>query len=452
MNSTINETVFYHIYPLGLCNCPRHNDFHQPAGDGLRRLADELHNIKNQGFNAIYIGPLFESSAHGYDTVDYFWVDRRLGTNLDLIEFVQRAHELNIKVVLDAVFNHTGRDFFAFKDLQQNLWNSNYKDWYQNVDLNNRSPYGDNFSYNNWAGCNDLVKLNLDNPEVQKHIFQAVKKWITEFKIDGLRLDAADVMSPDFMKKLRTKCLELNSDFWLMGEVVHGDYNNWANDQMLHSVTNYQLHKGMWSSFKDHNFFEVAYSLKQMFADGGKFNGKMLYNFLDNHDVNRVANSIDDQNQLVPLYALLFTVPGIPSIYYGSQYGIRGERNDNGDYQLRPAMEPFSKLPEFAYPKTDSNHLLEKIKQFSKIRKENQALMKGNYREIFVSNNCFGFLREFYGSKTLVILNCDSKMQEFVNKKGPQGNYKSLLDGQNYWLQEESRIMIKPYEVLILSN
>jgi len=437
MNATVSEDFFYHIYPLGLCSCPRQNDFCQPAGDGLIRLTGELESIRNLGVTALYLGPLFESTAHGYDTVDYFWVDRRLGTNDDLIRFVERAHELGLKVVLDAVLNHTGRHFFAFRDLQEKGRESQYRDWYFDVNFDCNSPYNDGFSYANWAGCNDLVKLNLRNPAVKEHLFAAVTHWITDFHIDGLRLDAADVMDFDFQRQLRELCCRLEPDFWLMGEVVHGDYRQWVNSSMLHSVTNYQLHKGMWSSFNDRNFFEVAWTLKQQFASGGALENQLLYNFLDNHDVNRVASVVKDCRHLIPLYGLLFTVPGIPSVYYGSQWGLRGQRDQFGDAQLRPSLPPFvTDIPEFARPDPALPYgaLENAITTYSRIRRENQALQKGTYREISVTNTLFAFEREFFGSRTLVLSNCADYDQQWQFQTVPGGTWRNLVTGETVQL------------------
>lgn len=434
MINEIKTTVFYHIYPLGLFNCPKLNDFKQAAGNGLKQLTQELPEIRNNGFNAIYIGPVFESTAHGYDTLDYFWVDRRLGTNEDLTYFVETAHSLGIKVILDAVFNHSGRHFFAFKDLQQNLPTSRYKDWYQNINFNSNNHFNDGFTYQNWAGCDDLVKFNLENTEVQNHIFEAVRKWITEFKIDGLRLDAADVMSFNFMSKLKDFCISLKPDFWLMGEVVHGDYNLWVNEQMLNSVTNYQLYKGMWSSFNEKNFYEVQWSLKRMFSETeGIYKNMLLYNFLDNHDVNRIASTVHDPKNLYPLYTMLFAVPGIPSVYYGSENGIKGVRTENTDYQLRPSLPPFSPIPDFALPDSQCLEVKNHIRKLSEIRQNVPALQDGNYRELLVSNTTFAFLRQKGTSRVIAAFNCEDYPQELnFNISGPAAN---LFNGEKFYLE-----------------
>jgi len=432
MNSQIENKFFYHIYPLGMCNARKENDFSSPKADYLLKLCGELDRISALGVNAIYIGPLFESSKHGYDTVDYWWVDRRLGNNEDFAFFVEQCHQKGISVVVDAVFNHTGRDFFAFKDIQQRGQTSQYKDWYLNLNFNGHSNYGDPFTYEGWAGCMDLIKLNVDNPDVQKHIFGAVEHWIKDFNIDGLRLDAADVLSQGFMSNLRSFCLNLKKDFWLMGEVVHGDYNNWVNGDRLHSVTNYQLYKGMWSSFNCANMFEVAWSLKEEFGDIGKYKNMMLYNFLDNHDVNRLASAVNKPQYLFPLYGLLFTVPGIPSIYYGSEKGICGKRGAYDDFQLRPALPPFvPEMPDFAKPLVDSSALEGAIKKFAEIRSKSNALKKGCYKELAVTNTSLVFEREFFGERVIIVINQSDNTQT-VKMPRQSGNWTDLLNGQEY--------------------
>lgn len=431
MKSSISEAVFYHIYPLGMMGCPTRNDFSCPAGDAFEKLEGQLDSIKETGCNALYIGPVFESTSHGYDTVDYYHIDRRLGNNESFKKFCENAHAKGFKIVLDAVFNHTGRDFFAFKDIQVNGWNSIYRDWYLNLHFDRRSCYGDNFDYDGWAGCKDLVKLNGDNPAVKEHIFGAVKFWYQEFKIDGLRLDAADVLSKGFMDDLRRFCNSINPDIWLMGEVVHGDYNNWVRPERLDSVTNYELYKGLWSSFNCQNFFEVAYSLNRQFGNGGIYKNSLLYNFADNHDVDRVASILSKNEYLFPLYGLLFTVPGVPSIYYGSEIGLKGKRNRDGDKELRPWYEK-GNCPDFAKPSVDSQALQSCIKKFAEIRSQYDALKKGNYSQLAVTNKQFAFMRDFYGQQVIVAANCEDNSQSLRINNAPQGNWEDVLNGVWY--------------------
>lgn len=443
MKSNITDAVFYHIYPLGMDGCPRNNDFSCAAGNTFERLAGYLDEIKTLGCNALYIGPLFESTAHGYDTVDYYHVDRRLGNNEKFSEFCKTAHEKGFKIILDAVLNHTGRDFFAFKDIQQNGQDSRFKDWYLNLHFDRQSCYGDRFDYDGWAGCMDLVKLNVDNPEVRDHLFGAVKLWYEEFGIDGLRLDAADVLSPSFMDALRSFCDSINPDLWLMGEVVHGDYNNWARPGRIDSVTNYELYKGMWSSLNCQNYYEVAYSLNRQFGEGGLYHYAPLYNFVDNHDVNRVASILTDSRWLFPLYGMLFTVPGVPSIYYASEIGVRGKRDEWSDSQLRPYWDfKVENLPEFAKPEVDSGALKNAIRKFAKIRSESDALKKGSYKQLAITNTQFAFMREYEGQEVIVALNCEMEKKPLA-VSGVAGMWEDVLNGGTFNSKELENLEIE---------
>ncbi len=453
MNTNFSDKIFYHIYALGLGNCPRKNDFSCPAGNFFERLTQDLERIQSLGFNAILIGPIFESSAHGYDTVDYYHVDRRLGNNESFKAFSEACHSKGIALVLDAVFNHTGRNFFAFRDIQQNGKNSQYTKWYTNLHFDRQSSFGDCFDYDGWAGCKDLVKLNVDNLSVQEHLFGAVKFWYDEFKIDGLRLDAADVLSPSFLDALGSFCRNLNPNFWLMGEVVHGNYCDWAREGRIDSVTNYQIYKALWSSLNDQNLFELSYNLDREFSETeGLYKNLLLYNFVDNHDVNRVGSSVKNpEKHLALLYTLLFSIPGIPSVYYGSEYGIRGERGAYDDYDLRPCLPPFTEsIPQKLAPCFDASGLLNTIKKLCTIRKENSALQTGTYRKEFIQNRQFAFWRESSDEKILVLVNSDFESACVKISNCPQGFYEDLLEGKTFHANDLKGLVIPPTSLMML--
>jgi len=356
--------------------------------------------MKFLGVNALYLGPIFESSAHGYDTADYYHVDRRLGSDDTLKQLSLALHNNGIRLVLDGVFNHVGRDFWAFRDVLKNGANSPYQDWFANLRFDGSSPYADPFTYEGWAGHYDLVKLNLHNPAVKDHLFQAISTWVRNFNVDGLRLDAADVIDPGFLGELSGFMRQLRSDFWLMGEVVHGDYRHWANPQMLDSVTNYECYKGLYSSLAESNYFEIAYALNRQFGENGLYRDLSLYNFADNHDVNRVASNLKKPAHLYPLYCLLFTMPGVPSIYYGSEWGIPGEKRNGNDRPLRPALELPSVKQNSAHP-----DLAEIIAHLAHLRRENSALQRGTYQQLYVSHEQLAFGRTSPGQKMIVVLN-----------------------------------------------
>jgi glycosidase len=420
------DKFFYHIYPLGICGCPKNNDFYSPAGNGLSSLTEHIPELLQLGVNALYIGPLFESSSHGYDTVDYYHVDRRLGSNEDFKKLVKTMHDNGISVVVDAVFNHTGRDFFAFKNIKEKREHSQYVNWYLNMDFSKNNECNDGFSYEGWAGHNSLVKLNLGTSDVREYIFGIIKYWIEEFNIDGLRLDAANVMSVDFLQELSLFSKKLKNPFWLLGEIVVGDYRRLANENCLDSVTNYELHKSLWSAFSDQNMYELSWTLKREFENGSPYAGLAFYNFLDNHDVNRVASTLRNPASLFPLYGALFCVPGIPSIYYGSEYGISGRRSEYSDYDLRPAWDN-----NWANSET-AKSLFREICRFSKIRSESEALKYGNYCELSINyDDVFAFSRETPNEKIIVILNPFNKKIE-SRLKTENAKWTDLLSGENF--------------------
>lgn len=392
-----NEAVFYHIYPLGLTGAPKQNPYGEPV-HRLNTLLPWISHIKAIGCNALYIGPLFESVGHGYETTDYKKLDSRLGSNEDLTNFVAECHNQGIRVILDGVFNHTGRDFFAFQDIKQNREHSRYKDWYCNVNFWGNNSFGDGFSYENWGGYDLLAKLNQYNPEVREYICDVIRFWVREFDIDGIRLDAADVMDFNYMKTLRHTANEVKSDFWLMGEVIHGNYSRWANDGTLHSVTNYMLHKALYSAHNDHNYFEVAHTIKYVGDMTG--NRLQLYTFVDNHDVERIYTKLNNKAHFVPVHVLLYTLPGIPSIYYGSEFGIDGKKERNSDDSLRPALnyEDYKNAIK-------TNSCTQLIAALGRIRQNTPALIYGDYKELELQTTHFAYERTFDGKSVIVTVN-----------------------------------------------
>ncbi len=396
------DAIFYHIYPLGLSGAPAQRDPNAATVNRFDVLVPWLDQLQSLGANALYLGPIFESSSHGYDTVDYYQVDRRLGDNDAFARFAEEVHRRGIRLVLDGVFNHVGRDFWAFRDVQEHGERSQYKDWFHNLRFGGQSPLGDPFEYEGWQGHYSLVKLNLAHPHVRDHLFDAVRLWMDRFGIDGLRLDAADCLDFDFMRTLRDITSSRRSDFWLMGEVVHGDYNQWVNPSTLDSVTNYECYKGLYSSLAEKNYFEIAYELDRQFGENGIYRDLGLYNFVDNHDVDRAASKLDVPALLYPLYLLLFTMPGVPSVYYGSEFGIKAVKGEWSDAPLRPALE-LERL-RTAAPQPD---LPQTIARLAALRRQSEALRKGDYRTIHVDHQQLVFLRRTESESLLIMLNSD---------------------------------------------
>ena len=390
------ESVFYQIYPLGLCGAPFEND--GVLTHRILKIKDWIPHMEKLGINAIYFSPLIESDTHGYNARDYQKLDTRLGTNDDFKDVCDALHNAGIRVVLDGVFNHAGRGFFAFQDVLKNRESSPYKDWFH-IDFNGNSNYNDGLWYEGWEGNYDLVKLNLRNEEVISYLLDSVTFWVKNWNIDGLRLDVAYCLDHDFVRRLRSHCDSLKEDFFLVGEMLHGDYNQLMNDAMLHSATNYECYKGLYSSFNSMNMFEINHSLLRQFGpeDWTLYKGKHLLSFVDNHDVSRIASILTNKAHLPLIYALCFGMPGIPCIYYGSEWGIEGDKSQ-GDPALRPALEH----PEW-------NDLTDWIQKLTAAKKASEALNYSNFRSVVLTNQQCIFERSSEHERVLVAINADSQ-------------------------------------------
>lgn len=390
------ESVFYQIYPLGFCGAPYENDGELKAR--ITKVEEWIPHMKKLGIDAIYFSPLFESDTHGYNTRDFKKIDVRLGTNDDFKRVCEKLHGAGIRIVLDGVFNHVGRGFYQFQDVIRNRENSPFLNWFH-INLGGNSNYNDGLWYEGWEGNFDLVKLNLQNEEVVNHIFDAVKYWIDEFDIDGLRLDVAYCLDENFVRRLRSFTDSEKEDFFLLGEMLHGDYNRLMNDSMLHSATNYECYKGLYSSFNSLNMFEIVHSLLRQFGPENwtLYRGKHLLSFVDNHDVSRIASVISDQENLPLIYAMCFGMPGIPCVYYGSEWGALGEKSQ-GDPALR-----------VSFPEPEFNNLAEWISKLAKAKKESEALNYGEFRSVVLTNKQCIFERKSKNERVLVAINADKE-------------------------------------------
>jgi glycosidase len=389
-----DESVFYQIYPLGMCGAPHENDGR--LEHRIRRVLDFIPHLQKLGVNAVLFNPLFESDAHGYDTRDYRKVDVRLGTNEDLKEVCDALHKAGMKVIFDGVFNHVGRGFFGFRDVQEKKWDSEYKNWF-NISFDGNDAYNDGFWYEGWEGHYELVKLNLRNEATVQYLLDTVKFWTEEFGIDGLRLDVAYCLDKDFLRRLKGFCSGLKSDFFLVGEILGGDYRTVCGDGLCDSATNYECYKGLYSSFNSMNMFEIVHSLIRQFGSDPwtLYRGYHLFTFVDNHDVTRVASILQNPAHLPLIYALAFGMPGIPCIYYGSEWGIRGDKKD-GDWTLRPETA----APEW-------NELTDWISKLTAAKKGSEALNYGDFRSVLLTNRQCIFERKSEHERVLVAINAD---------------------------------------------
>ena len=412
------ESVFYQIYPLGFCGAPFEND--GELNHRILKVEEWILHIKELGCNAIYFSPLFESDTHGYNTRDYQKLDCRLGTNEDFKQVVEKLHAEGIKVVLDGVFNHVGRGFFGFEDVLKNREASEYKDWFH-INFGGNSSYNDGLYYEGWEGNYDLVKLNLRHEPVVQYLFESIDMWIREFDIDGLRLDVAYCLDHDFVRRLRSFVDSKKKDFFLVGEMLHGDYRMLMNDEMLHSATNYECYKGLHSSFNSMNMFEIVHSLQRQFGPEywTLYKGKHLLSFVDNHDVSRIASIIQKPEHLPLIYAMCFGMPGIPCVYYGSEWGATGDKH-NGDPSLR-----------LSYEKPEWNALTDFISKLSEAKKNSKALNYGDFRSVLLTNKQCIFERKVEGERVLVAINADGE-DYYAHFNAECGRAIDLITGEDH--------------------
>lgn len=411
-----DQTTLYQIYPLGLCGAPGEND-----GVLTHRMAsihDWIPHLERLGVGGVVFNPLFQSDRHGYDTRDYLTADCRLGDNADVKALCDALHGAGIRVLLDGVFNHVGRGFWAFQDVLKRREDSPYKDWF-NINFSGNSNDNDGLWYEGWEGHYELVKLNLKNPQVADYLLSCVGKWVEEFGIDGLRLDVAYCVEPDFLRALRRYCDGLKPEFFLYGEIIGGDYRRIVGEELLHSCTNYECFKGLWSSFNDRNLFEIAHSLHRLFSDEpwAACRGLGLVSFADNHDVTRLASILNGKGDLPLLYAMLFAMPGIPCLYYGSEWGVEGDKKQ-GDSALRPA-----------FPRPEWNDLTGQLAALTVLRRENPVLGRGGFRNLHIQNRQLAFVREHEGVRVVFALNLDEN-EAAVELKDCCGRATDLRTGE----------------------
>lgn len=424
MSKWYEKAVFYHIYPLGLLGTVKTND-----GVLCHRFNDLkgwIPHMNKLGINATYIGPLFESSTHGYDTKDYRLVDKRIGTNEEFKDFVNACHENGIKVVVDGVLNHVSREFFAFQDVIEKRWDSPYKDWFK-IDFGGNSCYNDGFYYQGWEGHYELVELNHENYDLQQYLLQSVSYWIDEFDIDGIRLDVAYRLPRWFMAMLKDHVNHKKEDFFLLGEVLGDNAGFMFTEAHLDSITDYPGFKGLWSSLNNLNMFEMAHTIKRNYSE--MYRGQQLYSFLDNHDVTRFATKLNDKDKLSLAYGLLFSLPGIPSIYYGSEWAIEGDKAPTDDYGLRPEI----KEPIF-------NELTYDIQKYIEIHNNVEPLQTGSFEQLTLQNQYMAFARTLNNQRVIVCVNISDQYVDFHFN----GDAYDLIDQQDVNL---SNITLSPKSI-----
>ncbi|WP_236795091.1 alpha-amylase family protein [Amycolatopsis sp. GM8] len=307
------HAIFWQVYPLGFTGAPRALS-DAPGDHRLRRLVDWLDYAVELGCSALLLGPVFLAETHGYDTIDHYRIDPRLGEDEDFDRLLSAAHERGLRIVLDGVFNHVSRKFV-------------HREWLR------RGPDG---GFEVFEGHQHLVALDHGHPAVAEYVTGVLNHWLDR-GVAGWRLDAAYAVPPEFWRKVLPAVRQRHPESWFLGEILHGDYAAYAERGGLDSVTQYELWKAIWSSLNDGNFFELAWALKR---HAGLLETFVPQTFIGNHDVTRLATRLTDERHFGHALALLATLRGIPSIYYGDEQAFRGlkEEREGGDDAIRPAF------------------------------------------------------------------------------------------------------------------
>lgn len=325
--STASDTIWWQVYPLGFGGAPIRDE--PTPGHRLRRLLGWLDEVVELGCSGLLLGPIFAAQTHGYDSVDQFRIDPRLGDERDFDDLIAACRSRGLRIVLDGVFSHVGR---GHPLVDRALREGPGSEAAALLDIDWSDPSHPRPRV--FEGHDSLVRLNHGGDAAAGYVADVLTHWLTR-GADGWRLDAAYSLPPDFWARVLPKVRENHPQAWFLGEVIHGDYPDFVARSTVDSVTQYELWKAIWSSLKDRNFFELDWALQRHndFLEHFRPN-----TFVGNHDVTRIADQVG--HELVPVaLTILLTVGGIPSIYYGDERGFTGIKQDRlgGDDAVRPA-------------------------------------------------------------------------------------------------------------------
>jgi len=336
-----DHAIFWHVYPLGFTGAEQAEPpAEEPVRHRLRQLTGWLDYAVELGCSGLLLGPVFAAETHGYDTIDHFQIDPRLGDQGDFDQLIAEARRRGVRVVLDGVFNHVGRSFPAFQAALRGPASPAAR-WFR------RDPASGGFA--TFEGHQRLVALDHEEPEVLDYVTQVMSHWLDRGAA-GWRLDAAYAVPASFWAKVLPAVRASHPDAWFLGEMIHGDYAAYAAESGLDSITQYELWKAIWSSLNDRNLFELAWALGR---HDQVLDGVTPQTFTGNHDVTRLASQLTDERHLGHALAVLMTVGGIPSIYYGDEQAFRGvkEQRPGGDDEIRPAFpDRPDELPAGGWP------------------------------------------------------------------------------------------------------
>ena len=344
----IERAVWWQIYPLGFVGAEREASACAGVMHRLNHLVGWLDYAVNLGVSGILLGPVFASSTHGYDTIDYFQIDRRLGDEADFDALVKAAHDRGLRIILDGVFNHLGREHPLFQRALADGPHSPEAAWFRRTRPADEA-LGEEPDYATFEGHRQLVALNHDEPAVADYVARVMTHWLDR-GADGWRLDAAYAVPRRFWTHVLPAVRARHPDAYVFGEMIHGDYAGFVRETGVDSVTQYELWKAIWSALNDRNFFELAWALDRNNAMLDSF---VPQTFIGNHDVTRIASQLLDERHLAHALVILMTCGGLPSIYTGDEQAFRGikQHRAGGDDAIRPAFPATpANLAPFGWP------------------------------------------------------------------------------------------------------
>jgi glycosidase len=386
----VQHGIWWHVYPLGFCGAPLAAE----AGAGeprLRRLLSWLDYAVELGVSGLMLGPVFESQTHGYDTLDHYRVDPRLGSDADLDDLIDACRTRGLRVVLDGVFSHVGDRHPLVLEAARTGFDGPAAEW---LDIDRSAPEGPRPRV--FEGHGSLVRLNHQVPQVVAYVADVMRHWLDR-GIDGWRLDAAYSVAPEFWAAVLPAVRERHREAWVFGEVIHGDYAAFVEQSGVDSVTQYELWKAIWSSLVDRNFFELDWTLSR---HNDLLEHVTPVTFVGNHDVTRIASAVGPDAAVVAL-AILMTVGGIPAVYYGDEQGWTGIKEDRagGDDAIRPAFPAGPDRLAIEGADTFRAH-----QDLIGLRRRNAWLVTATTESIAITNTRYVYrARASKGAETLVV-------------------------------------------------
>ncbi|WP_317366821.1 glycoside hydrolase family 13 protein [uncultured Tyzzerella sp.] len=414
----VNNTIWYQIFPDRFFNGdssinptgtlkwaskkPKNEDIY---GGDLRGIIKKLDYLKDLGINGIYLTPIFKaSSIHKYDTIDYYEIDEIFGDKETFKELVQKAHDKGIKIMLDGVFNHCGKEFPYWQDVLKNGEKSKYFNWF----MVNKWPIDENKkgtedkSFYSFAFTSNMPKLNTNNQEVVDYILDICEYWIKEFDIDGWRLDVANEISHYLCKEIRKRVKSIKPNVYILGEIWH-DAIEWLRGDEFDSVMNYPLQTTITSFWNNKNMtnVEFMYKVNRCYNVYMEQTNKVLFNLLDSHDTDRLIHRTKDEDIFWQQLAILFTLVGSPCIFYGTEIVLEGAH----DPDCRACM-PWDKIEQGIY-----DEKIEKMKKLIDLRKNTEAFKNNNIKFINDSHNTrlIKYCKEDDKQKIIVTINASDK-------------------------------------------